>query len=128
MPTVDDLTTAAARGDSNRVDTLLWAGVDPNGCNVFGRTALQVMMMGSTTVARSLLRAGADPNLKDISTGATPLHDAARTGFLDTVKALVEHGADIQARDNADRRPIDLATENEHSSTADYLTSLENPQ
>lgn len=42
MPTVDDLTTAAARGDSNRVDTLLWAGVDPNGCNVFGRTALQV--------------------------------------------------------------------------------------
>lgn len=123
---MDDLTTAAARGECNRVNSLLWAGVDPNGRNNFGRTPLQVMMMGSTTVALTLLRAGADPNLKDSSTGGTPLHDAARTGYLDTVKALVDYGADIQVRDNAGRRPIDLATENEHASTADYLKTLEN--
>ena len=41
-PRVDDLTTAAARGDFPEVTRIIDAGVDVNEVNVYGRTALQV--------------------------------------------------------------------------------------
>lgn len=82
-------------------------------------------MMGSTPVALVLLRHGANPNVADRLTGSTPLHDAARTGFVDTVRLLVEHQADPQARDNTNCRPVDLAIENNHNDVADFLRSLE---
>lgn len=40
--TVDDLTTAAANGDLTKVRDILQTGVDVNGRNSFGRTAVQV--------------------------------------------------------------------------------------
>lgn len=80
--------------------------------------------MGSLPVAKVLLKHGADPNMADRSTGATPLHDAARTGFMDTARLLVEHGADPQARDNTDCRPIDLARANDRKDVVTFLESL----
>ncbi|NXI20289.1 CDN2B inhibitor, partial [Irena cyanogastra] len=77
------LCSAAARGDHEEVRKLLHAGVDPNGTNAFGRTPLQVMMLGSPRVAELLLRHGADPNRPDPRTGCLPAHDAARAGFLE---------------------------------------------
>lgn len=82
------------------------------------------MMMGSTPVAQVLLKHGADPNVVDKSTGTTPLHDAARTGFLDTVRLLVLFQADPQARDNNNCRPIDLARDNGHEDVVAFLESL----
>ncbi|XP_005062510.1 PREDICTED: cyclin-dependent kinase inhibitor 2A-like [Ficedula albicollis] len=84
----DRLCSAAARGDHEEVRRLLDAGVDPNGTNAFGRTPLQVMMLGSPRVAELLLRRGADPNRPDPRTGCRPAHDAARAGFLETLAAL----------------------------------------
>lgn len=83
---------------------------------------MKVMMMGSTAVAQVLLRHGADPNVADSSTGATPLHDAARTGFLDTVQLLVEAGADPQAEDREGRSPGDVARQNGHADVAAFLS------
>ena len=80
--------------------------------------------MGSTSVAQVLLTHGANPNLPDSSTGGCPLHDAARTGFLDTVRLLVQHGADPQARDNTDSRPVDLARDNGHTDVVAFLETL----
>lgn len=82
------------------------------------------MMMGSTPVAQLLLKHGADPNVADTSTGTTPLHDAARTGFVDTVRLLVKFQADPQTRDNTNNRAIDLARENGHRDVIDFLQSL----
>lgn len=93
-----------------------------------GHVVVKVMMMGSTPVARLLLTHGADPNQADSSTGHTPLHDAARTGFLDTVQLLVEFGANPQAVDKANCRPVDLAVKYEHTGVVDFLNSLENSQ
>ncbi|KAK9540472.1 hypothetical protein VZT92_002922 [Zoarces viviparus] len=123
MTLQDKLTTAAATGNTADVEALLREGAQVNGVNRFGRTALQVMMMGSTPVAQLLLERRADPNVTDRSTGTTPLHDAARTGFLDTARLLVQFRADPQATDNNNCRPIDLARENGHVEVVDFLQS-----
>ena len=81
-------------------------------------------MMGSTPVARLLLEHGAVPNVRDCSTGTTPLHDAARTGYLETVRLLVEFHADSQATDNNNCRPVDLAQLNGHQEVVDFLLSI----
>lgn len=39
--------------------------------------------------------------------GATPLHYAARAGFLATIQVLVDHGADVDATDDRGRSPVD---------------------
>lgn len=127
MTLQDELTTAATKGNTAAVKALLDRGAQVNGTNSFGRTALQVMMMGSTSVAQLLLEHGANPNVGDSSTGASPLHDAARTGFVDTVRLLVQHHADPQARDKLNRLPVDLARQHGHGDVVDFLESLQNP-
>ncbi|KAL2098253.1 hypothetical protein ACEWY4_007460 [Coilia grayii] len=124
MSPEDELTAAAAAGNTDRVIFLLQRGVNVNGVNRFERTPLQVMMMGSTPVARLLLERGADPSARDCTTGATPLHDAARAGFLETVRVLVEFHADPQATDNSGYRPVDLARLDGHQDVVDFLQSV----
>ncbi|KAM6939932.1 cyclin-dependent kinase inhibitor 2A [Xenentodon cancila] len=124
MSLVDKLTTAAATGNAKDVAALLLRGVRVNGENCFGRTALQVMMMGSTPVAELLLKHGADPNIKDRTTGTSPLHDAAREGFVETVRLLLEAGADHKAEDNKNCLPADLARENGHTNVVTILETL----
>lgn len=124
MTLEDDLTTAAATGNTVAVERLLESGAQVNGVNRFGRTALQVMMMGSLSVAQLLLKFGADPNVRDLSTGDTPLHDAARTGFTDTARLLVQFRADPNARDNKNCRPIDVARQSGNTEVTDFLDTL----
>ncbi|KAJ3614197.1 hypothetical protein NHX12_017772 [Muraenolepis orangiensis] len=124
MKLEDFLASAAAAGRTAGVERSLREGADVNCVNEFGRTPLQVMMMGNTTVARLLLSYGARPNVADQSTRTTPLHDAAREGFLDTVKVLVEFSADPRALDFHNRRPVDLAKESGHCDVVAFLEAL----
>lgn len=121
MSLEDLLSTAAANGDAPLVEELLRTGAQVNGTNRFGRTAIQVMMMGSEAVARVLLSHGANPNVADPSTGTTPLHDAARAGYLGTVRLLVRYEASPQALDRWRLRPVDLADD---ALVVDFLKSL----
>ncbi|XP_003461276.1 cyclin-dependent kinase 4 inhibitor D [Cavia porcellus] len=117
----DRLSGAAARGDVQEVRRLLHRElVHPDALNRFGKTALQVMMFGSLAVAQELLKQGASPNVQDAS-GTSPLHDAARTGFLDTVKILVEHSADVNAPDGTGALPIHLAVREGHAAVVSFL-------
>ncbi|XP_013863189.1 cyclin-dependent kinase 4 inhibitor B [Austrofundulus limnaeus] len=124
MTLQDDLTTAAAKGNTAGVEAVLLKGADVNGKNQFGRTALQVMMMGSSPVAQLLLQRGANPNVADSSTGNTPLHDAAQTGFLETVRLLVEAGAEPRVKDNNNRLPADVARQSGHTEVCAFLEAL----
>ncbi|XP_017689237.1 cyclin-dependent kinase 4 inhibitor B [Pipra filicauda] len=117
----DRLCTAAARGDREEVRKLLDAGVDPNATNCFGRTPLQVMMLGSPRVAELLLQRGADPNRPDPSTGCLPAHDAARAGFLETLAALHRAGARLDQPDGRGRLPLDVAAGGPHGAVGRYL-------
>ncbi|KAM8960544.1 cyclin-dependent kinase 4 inhibitor B-like [Pelodytes ibericus] len=106
----DGLANAAARGDVNMLHILLESGADPNATNSWGRTPIQVMMMGNPQIARLLIRRGADPSVADPATGTCPAHDAAREGFLHTLLVLVEGGASIEGPlDNFGKSPLDLA-------------------
>ncbi|XP_017744434.1 PREDICTED: cyclin-dependent kinase 4 inhibitor D isoform X1 [Rhinopithecus bieti] len=82
----------------------------------------QVMMFGSTAIALELLKQGASPNVQDTS-GTSPVHDAARTGFLDTLKVLVEHGADVNAPDGTGALPIHLAVQEGHTAVVSFLAA-----
>ena len=60
------------------------------------------------SVIRMLIEVGADPNAKSES-GLTPLHEAARRGFVDVAGELLRSGADVNATDERERTPLDVA-------------------
>ncbi|XP_059692961.1 uncharacterized protein LOC132322488 [Haemorhous mexicanus] len=83
----DELTSAAARGDPQRLRDLLDGAADPNAANSYGRTPTQVMML----VAELLLRHRLPP------------------GFLETLAALHGAGASLDLPDGRGRRSLDVA-------------------
>ncbi|KAM4603427.1 cyclin-dependent kinase 4 inhibitor D [Polymixia lowei] len=120
------LTAAAARGNSGEVQRILEeCRVHPDTLNEFGRTALQVMMMGNSKVASLLLEHGADPNIQDRH-GIAPVHDAARAGFLDTLQVLVEYGASVNIPDQSGTLPIHIAIREGHREVVEFLAPRSN--
>lgn len=81
-------------------------------------------MMGNTPLAHLLLEYGADPNVADPGTGSTPLHDAARTGFMDTVQLLIRFNADPNATDHYNLRPLDVARQTGHVDVVEFLSRI----
>ncbi|XP_077389334.1 cyclin-dependent kinase 4 inhibitor C [Festucalex cinctus] len=109
LPLADSLCSASVNGNLTEVLSLLQKGAAVNGRNKFQRTALQVVKLGSTAVVEALLKVGADPDLRDPKLGLTLIHDAAREGFADTVKTLLDHGADANLADVHGNLPLHLA-------------------
>ena len=87
---------AAYWDDPVIADLLLRAGAKVNAANELGVTPLALASSGA--MANKLLAAGANPNLVT-STGESPLMAAARAGRVDMVKALLEHGADVNLKE-----------------------------
>jgi ankyrin repeat protein len=101
---------AAYWDDIATVDLLLRSGANVNAANRYGVTPLFVAATnGNAPVIGTLLKAGADANTattaasaatatKEATGGGEPaLMAAARTGSVDAVKLLLEHGADVHA-------------------------------
>ena len=70
---------------------------------------MQVVKFGNAALVEALLAAGAVTNIRDPVLGLTVMHDAARAGFVDSVRVLVEHGADINLVDDKGNLPLHLA-------------------
>src|SRR5262249_21375146 len=100
----------AAQGSLKSTRNLLAAGARPNDVHPdTGQTALIIAStMGNTDIAAALLDNGADPNIRDSNT-FTALHaavrdsdygvdHASRVAAAATVKVLLAHGADPNAR------------------------------
>lgn len=65
--------------------------------------------MGSPDLVSRLLEKGLTSNGTEKSSGWTPLHFAATSGSLDTMRLLIDAGADVNAHDALGRTPLDLA-------------------
>uniref|UniRef100_A0A3P9B7E3 Cyclin-dependent kinase inhibitor 2C (p18, inhibits CDK4) n=1 Tax=Maylandia zebra TaxID=106582 RepID=A0A3P9B7E3_9CICH len=73
-----------------------------------------MMKLGDSRVIETLLQAGANPNVPDPSCGLTVTHDAAREGFVDSVRVLLNYGADVNIADERGNLPLHLAASKGH--------------
>ncbi|XP_074545314.1 ankyrin repeat domain-containing protein 45 isoform X2 [Halichoeres trimaculatus] len=91
----------------------------------FGRNALMVAgMMGRSAIVRELLSNGALINEQTVE-GYSSLHFAACWGHLETVRALLELGADTHAKTFRGEKPVDVARRNSKTDCADYIILTE---
>jgi len=127
----------AARGDVESARTLLNAGADPNATIPdWGGTALIIAStMGQSDIVEALLDKGADPNYKDANS-FTALHSAVRDSdyggeraqreaAVATVKALLKHGADPNARLHQEKPTVRATNELEFEGATPIVLAAE---
>ena len=109
------LMLAAVRGDVGVVSCLLDAGADPNAVNTNGETAMILAAAAHRPeLVQVLASAGAEVDHKD-DLGMTALHRAVvggrrgSTSAFDTVRALLDAGADASVADQHGRLPYQSA-------------------
>jgi hemoglobin len=95
---------AAMAGEGELAATLIRFGADPDAKEREGHTPLYYASTGE--VARVLLAAGATVDVTSGPTRGTPLHQAARRGYAPVAAALLDHGANIEARDAKEQTPL----------------------
>ncbi len=105
------LAAAVSSGKLEFVQTLLYAGADPNARNRGGRTALMSLYENTTAdIVRAMVAAGAKVNLKDWE-GHPVLHTAASVGKPEVVRALLDAGARVNTRNKEGRTALMFAAE-----------------
>jgi ankyrin repeat protein len=100
---------ASAHANLSMVELLLRLGADPNcegGHGPLYSLANECRVPGGGSVARTLVHAGANVNANDGVKRCTALHMAARRGNVEVAEALLDCGADIEARDSLGETPL----------------------
>ena len=115
---------AAASGEVRLLDRLLKAGADPDVQLSNGQSALgAAAAAGQIATARLLIAGGAHVDRRARLTFETPLNEAAQMNRLDTVRLLLDRGADVGARDVMGRSALDWARENSNADMAHLIRS-----
>jgi truncated hemoglobin YjbI len=95
---------AAMFGDAELAKVLVRLGADPNAREIEGHTPLYRAATGD--VARVVIEAGAALDVPSGPTAGTPLHQAARMGRVSVAAVMLDHGANIEARDRKGETPL----------------------
>lgn len=89
------LAKAAYKGDLKSMQHWIAVGARANSRDDNGFPALRnAVVSGNFDAVWYLLRCNANPDVKDLARGNTPLHFAASNGRSDLVRLLLEEGAD----------------------------------
>jgi hypothetical protein len=78
---------------------------------------------GDLDLVKSLLSEGANIEATTNSAGSTPLMLACSAGHSSVAKLLLEHGADLHARNKMRQNALTMAAMGKHYELADYLMS-----
>ena len=101
---------ACARGDEQRLRTLLKRGADPNERDEDGSTAMmQACSHNQIECVRLLLERNADVNAATMRTGETALMRACSVHELPMIRLLCAYGASREATDTEGSTPEDYA-------------------
>ena len=86
---------AVQHGDVGELERVLRQGADPNARDTFGDAVL--LDVRDPALAATLVRLGANVDVRHREDGDTPLIRAARMGIVDLVQVLLAGGADVRA-------------------------------
>lgn len=101
---------AIERGNEGMVQILLANGAKLNHYDVNGRTPLiWAVIQRNPTIISAILAKQPDVNVKETQLGVTALSIAAMEGNANTVKWLLDAGADPLIKDNTGRNALDWA-------------------
>jgi ankyrin repeat protein len=113
-PMSDELLETVKSGDATKVKALLQSGADCNARDAEGATALMLAAgAGNLDMVKALLAAGADVKATD-ERGWTALmkstyNDQLDRGFPHVTQALIDAGADVEAKIAYGTRPLMIA-------------------
>jgi len=104
---VDALIVDSARGNLNLVEDYIRTGVNINGVDPKGNSALMfAASYGHYKIVELLLKNGANPNQRNITEGFSAIFDAIKNTHIDVVKILIENGASLTITDNQGNTPL----------------------
>lgn len=126
---VDRMVLAVARGESTRLPWAMPPALGNPRTGDFGWVLGQFALLGRTDVVVALLDAGMGVDTRGWS-NFTPLDQAAMHGRTETVKLLIERGADLEdcAFDEHGPTPLDCALwglRNNRADDGDYFGTVE---
>ncbi|KAI8334078.1 ankyrin repeat-containing domain protein [Choanephora cucurbitarum] len=102
---------ATTAGHLDKVKELIELGADVNFKDNAGWTPLhEAALKGQYEIGKHLIACGAEINVRGFGLD-TPLHDACSSNSPECVQLLVDAGADVFALNEAEKRPIDLCTD-----------------
>src|ERR1700709_2113612 len=91
---------AVRQNDLQQEDKLIHEGADVKAANRYGVTPLSLACLnGDAVMIELLLKAGADSR-EPGPEGETPLMTVARVGSVDAAKTLIDHGAEVNAKES----------------------------
>lgn len=115
------LLTAAKNGQDEMLKQLLDAGINAAIADANKNSALHFALTASAV--ELLVAHGADPNMQNVR-GCTPVHEAAASGNLAQLTALLKLGGNPVALDAGARQPLFYALQPERSDCAKLLMPL----
>ena len=119
---VTPLVLACTNASAPMVRRLLEAGANPDGAQASGETVLMTCARGGVVAAVSpLLAGGADVNAAEPTRGQTALMWAAWEGHTGVVRALIAHGAAVDARTTTGYTALLLAAREGDRETTEAL-------
>lgn len=103
---------AAMNGQKDAAKALVARGLDMSVCDEEGNQPLHTACtVGDVAMVTTLLELGADPLGRSAANGGTPCHVAARDGFVDVCKELVNKAGSsvLSAVNDAEEQPLHRA-------------------
>jgi ankyrin repeat protein len=91
------------------------------GCGESPKDIWEAAEQGDIEAVKEYLAIGTNVNAKDEAYGGMPLHWAAYSGRNEVAEFLINEGADVNAKNQADATPLDKAIEKNRDETVSLL-------